>query len=143
MTALAADRDTPEYYTPWGMEHAEVGLDSTQFYKGGILCIDSADGKFKKGVVSTTLTAIGRCEDSVLTGVSNTVKVRARSGIFKFGNSSAGDLIALVDIGKACYIVDDQTVAKTNGGATRSVAGFVHDIDPDGSVWVAFKFPLS
>jgi hypothetical protein len=32
-------------------------------------------------------------------------------------------------------VVDDQTVAKTNGSSTRSVAGIVRQVDSDG-VWV-------
>ena len=55
-----------------------------------------------------------------------------RQGVFKFENSSAGDAIAIAEIGDDCYIVDDQTVAKTNGGSTRSVAGKVIDVVSDG-----------
>ena len=58
-----------------------------------------------------------------------------RRGCFRFANSVAADLIALADIGADCFIVDDQTVAKTNGGATRSIAGKIRDVDADG-VWV-------
>ena len=39
------------------------------------------------------------------------------------------------DVGADCYIVDDQTVAKTNGTNTRSVAGKIIAVDADG-VWV-------
>ena len=35
------------------------------------------------------------------------------------------------------HLVDDQTVAKTNGGSTRSVAGICRGVDSDG-VWVEF-----
>jgi hypothetical protein len=143
MAALTADRAlTVERDSAWDMIHNFLGADSTQFYKGGMVCVDSADGKLKKGATSTTLRAIGRCEENYLTGVGNTRKIRCKSGIFKFQNSSAGDLIAATEIGATCFIVDDQTVAKTNGGATRSVAGIVYDVDTDG-VWVAMKFPLS
>ena len=38
-------------------------------------------------------------------------------------------------MGSDCYIVDDQTVAKTNGTNTRSVAGKIIAVDADG-VWV-------
>jgi hypothetical protein len=38
-------------------------------------------------------------------------------------------------IGNDCYIVDDQTVAKTNGTATRSIAGKIRAVDAQG-VWV-------
>jgi len=38
-------------------------------------------------------------------------------------------------LGKTCYIVDDETVAKTNGTNTRSAAGTVVGVESDG-VWV-------
>ena len=44
-------------------------------------------------------------------------------------------MITQAEIGDACYIVDDETVAKTSGGNTRSVAGEIVDVDDDG-VWV-------
>ncbi|MFB0515162.1 MAG: hypothetical protein ACETWG_00985, partial [Candidatus Neomarinimicrobiota bacterium] len=37
------------------------------------------------------------------------------------------------------YIVDDQTVAKTDGTGTRSPAGFIEDVDSNG-VWVLVGF---
>ena len=46
--------------------------------------------------------------------------------------------VQVPDIGKDCFIVDDQTVAKTNGANTRSRAGKVFDVDADG-VWVDFR----
>ena len=51
---------------------------------------------------------------------------------------TAADAITLADIGKDCFIVDDQTVAKTDGAGTRSRAGRVFDVDADG-VWVDFR----
>jgi hypothetical protein len=66
-----------------------------------------------------------------------------RSGIFKYGNSSAGDLIAAVNIGADCYIVDDQTVALTSNTGARCKAGKVHGVDTDGGVYVAFSFPIN
>jgi hypothetical protein len=35
------------------------------------------------------------------------------------------------------FIVDDETVAKTNGSSTRSVAGICRGVDAQG-VWVEF-----
>ena len=143
MAALTADRDTQELASSHAMEHAYVGTDSTQYFKGGMVCLSTATGKLVKGATATTLVAIGRCEENVLTGTSNTRKVRARSGIFRFLNSAAADQIAADDIGKECFIVDDQTVALTDGTATRSKAGIVYDVDTNGDVWVSMRFPLS
>ena len=64
------------------------------------------------------------------------------SGVFRYANSAAGDLIATADIGTVCYIVDDQTVAKTSATATRSPAGIVEDVDANG-VWVRFDEALT
>ena len=46
-----------------------------------------------------------------------------------------GYSVVQADLGKTCYIVDDETVAKTDGTATRSAAGKVVGLDSDG-VWV-------
>ena len=46
-----------------------------------------------------------------------------------------GDAITAAQIGSACYIVDDQTVAKTSDNGSRSRAGQVIDVDAQG-VWV-------
>lgn len=139
--ALTADRDTKEMQHPASMINEPApAADSTQFYKGGMICLDQSDGRVKKGATATTLVALGRCEENRLTGSSNTRTVRAKSGIFKWLNSGAADAIAADDIGKDCFIVDDETVALTNGGSTRSKAGTVVAVDSDG-VWVHTAFP--
>lgn len=135
--ALSADKEIPERAAPGSQLFAEVGTDSTQYYRGGIVCISTATGKVVKGSTATTLIAIGRCEENYLTGTSNTRKIKSRIGCFKYANSAAADAIAADDIGKACYIVDDETVALTDGTATRSRAGIVAGVDTDG-VWVQF-----
>ena len=45
------------------------------------------------------------------------------------------DLIAKADIGAICYVVDNQTVAKTDNSTARKAAGKIIDVDADG-VWV-------
>lgn len=145
MTALAADAPTiVELASGASMPHAFQGTDSTQYFKGGIVCISTATGKMVKGATATTQVAIGRCEENFLTGTSNTRKIKARSGVFgPYANSAAGDAIAADDIGKACFIVDDATVALTDGTGTRSRAGIIYDVDAAGGVFVQFTFPLS
>jgi len=86
---------------------------------------------------ATTLKSAGRAEEQVdnVAGADGDVSCRIATGIFRFGNSASGDLITKADIGADCYGVDDQTVAKTSGSNTRSVAGKIFDVDADG-VWV-------
>jgi hypothetical protein len=40
--------------------------------------------------------------------------------------------VTIADEGKVCYFVDDETVAKTTGGATRSKAGTVVRVEAEG-----------
>lgn len=106
-------------------------------FEGALVCL-SATGYATPGAVATTLVADGVAISSVdnTGGANGAVSVEVRKGVFRFGNSAAGDLITIAEIGDNCYIVDDQTVAKTNGGATRSVAGRIVEVDADG-VWVS------
>jgi len=64
------------------------------------------------------------------------VTVPVRTGVFRFANSAGADEIALADVGADAWIVDDQTVAKTDGTASRSKAGRIMDVDAHG-VWVS------
>lgn len=138
MTALTADRDTPEKLSSIAMPHERTGIDSDVFYQGALVVYDQSDGKFKPGQAGTDLIAFGRCERQVTTGTSNTLTVPVRSGIFRFENSASADLIESDDVGKTCYVVDDQTVALTDGSSTRSAAGKIYDVDSDG-VWVSIN----
>ena len=68
-------------------------------------------------------------------GADGDQSVTSMGGIYPFANSASADALTRADINSVCYIVDDQTVAKTNGGGTRSSAGIVYDVDSRG-VWV-------
>lgn len=113
---------------------------ATRIWGGTIVCVN-ASGLAVPGITSTTLKAVGQAEATAdnLTGAASALSVNVeRDGWYRFGNSSAGDQIVLADVGADCFIVDDQTVAKTNGTSTRSVAGVVRDVDTQG-VWISFK----
>jgi hypothetical protein len=116
--------------------------------QGGLCILDDGYGRparegqgadnAAKAVDAATHRCIGIFTESVVGGVANgDVKTTIQSGSFKFKNSAAGDLIGVTEIGRRCYIVDDETVAKTSPNATRAVAGIVQEIDADGGVWVA------
>lgn len=133
MVALSADRNTPE--RDGKIYRYAVGAAAT-IYAGALVALD-ATGYVVPGSTATTLTAVGRAEDYVdnSAGADGDATVDVRRGVFRFVNSAAGDEITAADIGGTAYIVDDQTVAKTDGTATRSVAGTIRDVDPLG-VWV-------
>lgn len=130
--ALSTDRNTPERAGAL-LEPAVKG--STTIYAGALVCRD-ANGYAVPGSEATTLKPLGRAEERVVNGgADGAVRVRVRPGIFRWKNSASADAITAADVGNDCYVVDDETVAKTNGTNTRSRAGVVVDVDAQG-VWV-------
>ena len=110
----------------------------------GTVLMRNAAGYLTKGATATGCFGVGRAEAPTgnSAGAAGALNINWRPGVFRFANSSAGDLIALADIGTKCWSVDDQTVAKTNGTATRSPAGIVENVDAAG-VWVRFDEALN
>lgn len=104
----------------------------------GALVMKNAGGYATKGAVATNQVALGIADSRVdNTGGANGAKeVKVRRGVFPMFNSAAGDAITIADVGSLCYIVDDQTVAKTDGVGTRSAAGKIVGVK-DGFVWVS------
>lgn len=130
--ALTADRDTPERA---GVDFSFPVAAATKIYAGALVALNAA-GDAVPGATATTLTAVGRADEQVdNTGAAGDKVVAVRKGVFRFGNSAAGDAITKAEIGDSAYIVDDETVAGTDGAGTRSVAGKIVDVDADG-VWV-------
>ena len=136
MPALTQDRNTSRRD---GNQVEPPVAATTRIYGGSIVCVNAA-GYAVPGSTATTLKAVGVSEHRAdnTGGAAGAIRVRCRKGPHRFANSAAADAIALTDVGGDCYIVDDQTVAKTNGTNTRSVAGKVFDVDDDG-VWVDFR----
>ncbi len=103
----------------------------------GALVVANAAGFAAPGSVATTLTYLGRAEEPCdNTGGANGAKsVQVRRGKAFYFKNHAADLVVQASLGKVCYIVDDETVALTNGTNTRSAAGIVVGVDA-GGVWV-------
>ena len=133
MAALTEDRSTQERQ---GRNFSRPVAADTKIFLGALVCL-SATGYATPGATATTLVADGVAMSSAdnTDGAAGDVRVDVRKGCFPFKNSAAGDAITIADIGSECYIVDDQTVAKTDGTSTRSVAGKIVDLDAFG-VWV-------
>ncbi len=103
---------------------------------GALVALD-ASGNVTPGAVSATLKKPGRAPLTVdnSTGAAGDQKSDIEFGVFLWKNSASADAITRADIGNNCYIVDDETVAKTSDTNARSVAGKVFDVETNG-VWV-------
>lgn len=133
MAALTADRATPRREKPI---HTYDVKSATKIWSGALTVLNA--GYAQGGATAVGLVAVGRAEKAVdnSAGANGDQQVTVQSGVFRWNNSTSTDLITRTEIGSDCYIVDDNTVAKTSASSTRSVAGKVVDVDALG-VWVA------
>ena len=134
MTALTASkgvrRRDGEFFSRGVAANAKI-------FAGAIVCLSA--GFAVKGTSALNLIADGVAEESVdnTGGAAGAIAVQTRPGNHYCVNSLAADLITVAEIGTDCFIVDDQTVAKTSGGGTRSRAGKILDVDAANGVLVA------
>lgn len=134
MAALTEDRRTPQ--AAGDMRVGGVAAATTIY--GGSIAMRNAAGHLRNGAAATGLIGVGRAEERVSnSGSAGDRTIRYRPGIFQFANSAGADEITDAHAGAPCYAADDQTVAATDGGGTRSIAGFVDHVDDQG-VWVLF-----
>ncbi|MCX7559112.1 hypothetical protein OS190_05990 [Sulfitobacter sp. F26204] len=135
MTALIKDRNTLQRLG----DNMLGPMASGETVFVGAMLLRRGDGFLTIGQPVVGAVGVGIAMAAIAdTGAANgTTKGEYQAGTFLLANSAAADLIATADIGAVCYAVDDQTVAKTDGTGTRSVAGFIADVEPRG-VWVRF-----
>lgn len=131
--ALTKDRNTVRRE---GVKFNDPVAPNTRIFTGALVCLNAA-GLATPGSTSTMLKVRGVAQEQVdnRDGAAGALSIETRRGVFAFDNSAATDEITRADIGNTAYIVDDQSVAKTSGTNTRSVAGVIRDVDSNG-VWV-------
>lgn len=143
MTAITKPRNTPQmqgYPLPSSLKFP-VAADEVLYQ--GTLCMIK-DGYLYDGAATTGAQGVGMVDPNA-PSVDNTggddgdIDVAVIPGCFRWANSGGPDLIAQDDVGQLCYIVDNQTVALTDGSATRSIAGTIVAVDAAG-VWVYSNF---
>lgn len=138
MVALTSDRNTPRIA---GDERTGT-LGASQTIFAGAILMRNSTGDLIEGATATGSYGAGIALEQLSSTTAGATSIRYRPGVFRFANSATADLITKAEIGTVCYIVDDQTVAKTNGTGTRSPAGIVEGVDAQG-VWVRFDEALT
>lgn len=118
---------------------------NVRIFKGALVCIDVA-GRARPGgtIAAGSLSALGKASatydnrtGSALGGAAGACDVEVEFGVYQWANSADGDLIAVDDVGKVCFVVDDQTVALTSNTDTRGICGFISEvIDGRPYVWM-------
>jgi hypothetical protein len=96
--------------------------------KGALVCVDSAGRAMPGGLIAAgALAAVGKSSATYdnTGGAADAVDVEVEFGTFGWVSAGGGDAITADDVGKVCYVVDDQTVALTSDTDTRGVAGYI------------------
>jgi len=105
-------------------------------YAGALLAVNAA-GYAVPGVTSAALTYVGRADESIdnAEGADGNATVMVRRNMAFMFNNLPADAVTQASLGALCYIVDDETVAGSDGAGSRSAAGIVLGVESNG-VWV-------
>lgn len=136
MTATTTERLTDGAGTNPSRGTAPIAAN-TLIRKGWLVGFD-ANGRVVPGgtIASGCVAGVGVASatydnrtGSELGGAAGAVDVEIEFGVFGFlTKTGGGDDIAADDVGKVCYVVDNQTVALTNGADTLGIAGFITEV---------------
>lgn len=114
----------------------------TKVLLGSVVVLNA--GFITPATEATGIIACGIAEETIdnTLGLDGEILVPIRQGVFLLFAGSGTDALAQVDVGKDVYLLDDQTVTKTDGGGKRSRAGKLIAVEPDGMVWVQIALGL-
>jgi hypothetical protein len=141
MTALAADKQLIVADEKW-LEYPEPPLTiaaDTLIYQGAVIAVNTS-GYVVPGSASPALKVLGWSRGRIdnTDGAAGAIKVPYCRKPIRMVNSAGVDAITNADVGELCYLVDDQTVARTSGGGDRPVAGRVREVHATAGVLVEF-----
>jgi hypothetical protein len=145
MSALTAQRRISNLIDGLLLPFDYPAKASTVFYKGGFVGLDATGY-----LVPMTATAGLRAAGAVDTGQAAKVDTTGQSDgdtVFKVqagiwsANNHASDTVTQADMLKPVFFADDNTVARTDGGVGRPIAGIAVKIE-NGQVYTAVGFPF-
>lgn len=137
MSAMTLERKTKKYGELTVPNLLVLPIKAkTKVLLGSVVVLNG--GYITPATEATGLIACGIAEETIdnTLGLDGEVFVPIRQGVFLLFAGGGTDALAQVDVGKDVYLLDDQTVTKTDGGAKRSRAGKLIGVEPDGMVWV-------
>lgn len=139
MTALARSA-TRKSMTPAAVSPILVQLfamplaASTTIYQGAMVALDQS-GNLTNASADNSLRVVGVLDAPTVdnsAGIAGALTAVPTRGAFYLANSATTDAITDGDLGRACYVVDNNTVARTSSLGTRPVAGRVIGVDDNG-----------
>jgi len=133
MTALTRERLTP--FAGLFPARATLAIAAlVLIFKGAMVAADAAGRAVPAGtagavrILGKSSATYDNRTGSELGGAAGATDVEVECGVHGWANSGGADAITAVHVGRACFAVDDQTVALTDGGGTRLFAGVVSEV---------------
>jgi hypothetical protein len=128
--ALAQDRITVSKWT--GRYIDPIGLAAATVVYNGSLAAVNASGNLvpAAGTLGLRVVGVAQCKGDNAAGAAGAVKVGCLTGVFKFKNSATRPLAA-ADVGRVCFVEDDETV-QDEGAGSEVIAGIVEAVRSDG-----------
>ena len=125
--ALTQDRATARRANVDNYDPVATGK---QIFAGAIVMLDTA-GNATPGATALNLIPRGVAQEHInnSAGAAGALSVSTMRGTFRFINDGS---VSRTDIGSPAYVVDDETVANTDGTNTRSALGKITDVDAIG-----------
>jgi hypothetical protein len=146
MTALASQRRVQNMIDGLILPMSHPCKAGKIFFKGAACGLD-ATGMMVPMSATAGLRCVGLVDTGQASYIDTTgttdgdVELKVEIAIWGMVNSAAGaDLVTQAEMYKAVYFVDDNVVAKTDGGVGRPVAGLACRLE-GGLVFVAMGFP--
>lgn len=146
--ALTADRLTPQMGTePIPSVLSLPVAASTLIYAGALVAVNASGYAVPASTPAAGaahLQVVGRAEKQAdnSAGSAGAISVTVQQGVFRWKNSSSTNAIVAADVGRDCFAVDDETVARTSNLGARSHAGRVMLVDSSG-VWVETRMGMT
>lgn len=132
MVALTQSRNTRQRD---GETYIDPLAANAKVFAGGIVCLNAAgDAVSASTAVGLKVRGVAQSDADNTGGAAGARTVEARPGVYRFAILAA-DAVTRADLLATVYLVDDQTIARTNGANTRSAAGQLVDLDANGA-WV-------
>lgn len=142
MTALTTDFKRPSFPDVAPKRLSIPVAAATTILMGAMVAVAvSGSGYATNASADADLRVVGVAESNATNtsaagfGSAGDINVDVLRGVFGFANSSSTDAITAADVGRKCYVVDNNTVARTSNFGVRPVAGIVTRIE-SGLVYV-------
>lgn len=123
-----------------GMGFNDAVKAGAVIFKGAIVVLDGngfamQGNTIANGAASARGIAFEGKDNSA--GADGAVSIELRRGCFRLKNAAGGEAVTQTDINGTAYVVDDETVGRTNQAGTLIAAGTIRAVDA-GGVWVDF-----